>query len=237
MDNFDPIGEAVFNCHFNQDNTPIYVHSTDFEPDEMPTSYLFRAFKEMPPLEQFALQQAKGRVLDVGACAGCHSVYLKDKGLEVVALEQSQRCVSVLQDLGLPTVVQADFFQYDAEPFETILLLMNGTGIAGTISNVTNLFLKLKQLLLPNGKIYIDSSDLIYLYENEDGSADINIAGNYYGELIYQTSYKGKYSQSFPWLYLDFDLLKNYVELSGLQVESVKWGEHYDYLATITHKK
>ncbi|MFV0553099.1 MAG: class I SAM-dependent methyltransferase [Mangrovibacterium sp.] len=236
MNDFDPIGEAVYNYHFNQDSTPVFVHSEDFDDDEMHSAYFFRTFQEMPPLEQLALKQAAGRVLDVGACAGCHSIYLKEKGCEVVALERSKRCVEVLKDRGLQYVVQADFFQYEAEAFDTILLLMNGTGIAGTIANLSNFFRKLKELLKPEGKIYIDSSDLIFLYENEDGSADINIAGSYYGELIYQTSYKGKYSKSFPWLYLDFDLLKSYAELAGLQVESVKRGEHYDYLATITHQ-
>ncbi len=235
MKEFDPIGEAVFNYHFKQDETPIYVHSEDFDADEMYPSYLFRTFQDMPPLEQKVMRLAKGRVLDVGACAGCHSAYLKDKGCEVVSLEKSEKCIAVLQDRDLVEVVQADFFDFKAKPFDTIILLMNGTGIAGTLSNLSSFLLKIKELLAPNGKAYIDSSDLIYLYENEDGSADIDIAGNYYGELIYQTEYKHQYSNSFPWLYIDFYLLENYVSLAGLKIESVEWGEHYDYLATITH--
>ncbi|MFV0522004.1 MAG: class I SAM-dependent methyltransferase [Mangrovibacterium sp.] len=236
MEEFDPIGEAVFNYHFKKDKALVYVHSVDFDTDEMQIPYFFRKYEDMPPLERYAMQSAKGRVLDIGACAGCHSVYLENKGCEVVALERSEKCVAVLQDRGVAEAIQADFYNFKSQPFDTILLLMNGVGIAGTLDNLPTFFSKLKTLLKPDGRIFMDSSDLIYLYENEDGSADINIAGKYYGELTYQTEYKRKKSKSFSWLYADYNLLKPYVDLAGFQVESVQWGEHYDYLLTIKHK-
>ena len=115
--------------------------------------------------------------------------------------------------------------------FDTILLLMNGTGIAGKIENLPALFLRLKALLNPGGQILIDSSDLKYIYENEDGSFDINLNGAYYGEVDYQMIYKNVKGDRFDWLYVDFPLLKSIAETCGLHGELVEEGEHYDYLA------
>jgi hypothetical protein len=117
--------------------------------------------------------------------------------------------------------------------FDTILLLMNGTGIAGKIENLPTLFNRLKALLNKGGQILIDSSDLKYIYENEDGSFDINLNGAYYGEVDYQMIYKDIKGDCFDWLYVDFPLLKSIAETCGMHGELVAEGEHYDYLARI----
>lgn len=237
MIGYDIMGEAIYNYYFEQDKSPILVHSEDFDTDEMHPEYFFRTFNQMPPLEQFALNESKGRVLDVGACAGCHSVILQERNCDVVSLEQSEKCVAVMKKRGLHNVVQENFFDFqDEKLFDTVLLLMNGTGIAGNLANFKAFLLQIKKLLKPDGKVFIDSSDLIYLYENEDGTVDINLAGNYYGELRYQTEYKGKLSASFSWLYVDYHMMKSYVDSVGLKIESVRWGEHYDFLAVLTHQ-
>ena len=112
---------------------------------------------------------------------------------------------------------------------------MNGTGIAGTLDGLDVLLHHLKSLLNPEGQILIDSSDLIYLFEEEDGAALINISdSNYYGQLTFQTEYKGWVSQPFPWLYVDLSNLENAVEKNDLKIKKVFKGQHYDYLAQIT---
>lgn len=232
---YDPISDGVFNYHFHSDNTPIYIHSDGFDTDEVLPSYFFRNYSQMPRLEQKALGLAKGRILDVGACAGCHSLYLQNEGLDVEALERAPLCVQVMQDRGIRQIIQKDFFQLNGERYDTILLLMNGTGIAGTLTKLDLLLKKLKSLLTPNGQILIDSSDLIFLFTEEDGSAVIDIASEkYYGELIFQTEYKNKKSREFPWLYVDPDLLKEKVAKNNLRVTDVYKGDHFDYLAKIT---
>ena len=67
---------------------------------------------------------------------------------------------------------------------------MNGTGIAGKLSNLPNLLNRLKQLMSKDGQILIDSSDLKYIYEDEDGAFDIDLNGPYYGEVDYQMVYR-----------------------------------------------
>ncbi|HCY43184.1 MAG TPA: SAM-dependent methyltransferase [Prolixibacteraceae bacterium] len=232
----DPFGRAVYDFHFNSINQPIIVHSDDFEDDTIDTEYLFRNYKKMPALEKKAMSLCKGTVLDVGACAGVHSVYLQEKGFEVTALETSALCCEVLKDRNIENVIQQDIFKFNDQKFDTILLLMNGTGIAGTLAGLDVLLHHLKSLLNPEGQILIDSSDLIYLFEQEDGSALIDIsADKYYGELMFQTEYKNWTSQPFPWLYVDQNNLENSIEKNQLKLNKVFRGEHFDYLAQITY--
>lgn len=231
----DPISQAVFNFHFYNDDTSVYIHSEDFDPDEMSPAYFFRSYQQMPELEQKALSLAKGRILDVGACAGSHSLYLQQKGEQVIALERSALCCKVLHDRGISSIRHLDFFQFENEKFDTILLLMNGTGIAGTLSGLDGLFKKSAELLKPDGQILIDSSDLIFLYTNDDGSAVIDIAADkYYGELIFQTEYKQQRGVPFPWLYVDESLLADSAGKHNLRVKEIFHGGHFDYLAQIT---
>jgi len=231
----DPIGRAVYDFHYHSINQPIIVHSDDFDDDTIDTSYLFRSYKQMPALEKKAMSLCSGTILDVGACAGPHSVYLQQKGFEVTALETSALCCEVLKDRNITKIVQQDIFKFSGQTFDTILLLMNGTGIAGSLSGLEVLLHHLKTLLNPGGQILIDSSDLIYLFEQEDGSALIDLsADKYYGELTFQTEYKNWISQPFSWLYADLNNLENAIEKNHLKLNKVFKGQHYDYLARIT---
>jgi 2-polyprenyl-3-methyl-5-hydroxy-6-metoxy-1,4-benzoquinol methylase len=231
----DPIGRAVNDYYFNSVKQPIIVHSDDFDDDTIETSYLFRSYKQMPALEKKAMSLCKGSVLDVGACAGPHSIYLQEKGFDVTVLESSALCCEVLKNRNLQHVIHKDIFTFTNQTFDTILLLMNGTGIAGTLAGLEVLLYHLKTLLNPDGQILIDSSDLIYLFKLEDGSVFLDInAEKYYGELTFQTEYKNWISQPFPWLYVDLNNLENILEKNQLKLNKVFKGQHYDYLAQIT---
>ena len=231
----DPIGKAVYDFHFNSINQPIIIHSEDFDDDFIETSYLFRPYKQMPALEKKAMNLCRGSILDIGACAGPHSVYLQEKGFEVTALETSSLCCEVLKSRNIHIVIQEDIFKFNHHTFDTILLLMNGTGIAGTLHGLDVLLHQLKKLLNPGGQILMDSSDLIFLFEQEDGAALVDIsAGKYYGELVFQTEYQNWISQPFPWLYIDVDNLKSAIEKNQLKLNKLFKGLHYDYMAQIT---
>ena len=113
---------------------------------------------------------------------------------------------------------------------------MNGSGIIGQLENLTAFFQKAKQLLRPGGSILMDSSDLRYLYEDEDGSFVINIADKYYGEVDFQIQYKEIMGDPFDWLYIDFQTLSLYATQNEFEAELVKEGKHYDYLARLHPK-
>lgn len=231
----DPIGNAISNYFFKNDNTTIKVVSTAVEDEQLPPDYFFRTYDEMPLLERIALNRCNGKVLDVGAGAGCHSMYLQNKNLQVTALEVSKLCCNVMTSQGIRNVVNTDILSFGQSKYDTILLLMNGIGIAGSISGLEKLLIHLKRLLKPGGSILLDSSDLIYLYEQEDGTIlfDIN-AENYYGEINYLLSYKEVIGASFSWLFADHVILSETAEKAGFQSKIIEYGPHYDYLAELT---
>lgn len=228
----DLFGTALLDYQ-NGNYTEDLITSTNIsDEDVLPLSYLFRGYKDMPKLEQKALQLAKGKVLDVGCGSGSHSLYLQSKNLNVKAIDISKGAVEVAQQRGVKNVALTSVLD-ETETFDTILLLMNGTGIFQEVSQVSKYLKHLKSLLKPNGQILMDSSDIDYMYEDEDGGYWQNMNANYYGELDYYLSYKDEEETPMKWLYLDFDTLKNACELAGLQCELVIKGEHYDYLARL----
>jgi SAM-dependent methyltransferase len=231
----DPMGQAIYNYAFLKDNTPINVLSQVVEDEELPPDYFFRNFNEMPRLERIALKRCNGKILDIGAGAGCHSVYLQKSGKDVTALEVSKLCCDVLQKRGVKKIVNSDIVSYTGERFDTLLLLMNGIGIAKTITGLKELLSHLKNLLLPNGSIIVDSSDLIYLYQEENGTYLIDInAKNYYGEIEYQLKYKEIIGEAYSWLFADNVILFEIAEEMGYQTKIIDYGPHYDYLAEMT---
>ena len=229
----DPMGAAIYDYHKNGKASTLRVFSSQFDEDEIPVEDLFRSFEDMPELEQVALKEAKGRILDVGAGSGCHSIALTAMGKDVMAIDISPLSVEVMLDRGVHAR-QVNFYDkaFD-EKFDTILMLMNGTGIVGTLDKMPAFFERVKQLLAPGGSLLIDSSDLRYLYEEEDGSVMIDLAGDYYGQIDYQMQYKNVLGEPFDWLYVDFDTLSYYAEESGLKAELLYEGEHYDFLARV----
>lgn len=231
----DLFGKAILDYQTNNDPKDIITETSISEEDEMSVAYLFRSYKEMPKLEQKALQLAKGRVLDVGCGAGSHSLYLQnEQKLDVTAIDISANAVEACRLRGLKNVYQKDILDLEKEKFDTIILLMNGTGIFGKLNKISQYLQQLKSLLNPGGQILIDSSDIIYMFdEDEDGGKWIPTDVDYYGEVTFTVSYKGERDNPFEWLYVDYNTLQNAAHANGLQCELVMEGEHYDYLAKL----
>ena len=233
----DPMGSAIHDYYVNGKAGKLIVHSSDFEDDEIPVADLFRDYSNMPELEQMALDMAEGRILDVGAGSGCHSMALKEMGKDCVAMEISELSVKVMRDRGLDARLVNLYDKTFDEKFDTILMLMNGTGIIGTLENMPTFFARMKELLTDGGSVLIDSSDLRFLYEEEDGSLMIDLADDYYGLLDYQMEYNGILGEPFDWLYVDFDTLAYYAEENGFNAELIYEGDHYEYLAKLSVTK
>lgn len=230
----DPMGSAVYDYFKQGKAARLRVFSSQFEEDEIPVKDLFRSYEEMPLLEQKALQLAEGRILDVGAGSGCHTLALRKMGKEALAIDISPWSVKVMEARGL-TARQVNLFdERFTERFDTILMLMNGSGIIGRLERMGDFFRRIRQLLNPGGQILMDSSDLRYLFEDEDGSYLVNLAGNYYGEIDFRMQYKQVKGDSFDWLYVDFDTLSAYAAQCGFRAECIQEGGHYDYLARLT---
>ena len=231
----DPIGRAIADYHKNKKASKLRVFSPMFEEDEIPLTTLFRTYESMPDIERRALDMAKGRVLDVGAGAGCHSLVLQEKGMDVTAIDISPLSVETMKERGVKKALEQDFFSLKGQ-YDTILMLMNGIGIVGTLDHLCELFKLLDKILTPGGQVLCDSSDISYIYETEDGIIELPGDMNYYGELNFQMQYKDTICEPFSWLYIDADTLREKAGEYGYTVEVVAEGEHYDYLARITKK-
>lgn len=233
----DILGRAVLDYQSGNYTTDITTYSSIAEKDSLPLPYLFRNYKNMPSLEQKALELCTGKILDIGCGAGSHSIYLQEKGYAVTALDSSQGAIKVCQKRGVKSTVCSDIYNFKREQFDTLLLLMNGIGLAGKLAHLNKFFTHLKSLLRPNGQILLDSSDLIYMFEeDENGGYWIPENPSYYGEVNFTLDYQGEKSTAFDWLYLDYNTLQRAALANGLHCELIIEGSHFDYLAKLTLK-
>jgi SAM-dependent methyltransferase len=225
--NGDPMGAAIKEYASSRKPGDIIVTSDICEDDIIPVEVLFRKYDEMPELEKIALDRVKGKILDVGAGSGTHALYLQDLGFDVTCIDVSAGAVDVMKKSGLKAE-KINFFSYNKQKFDTLLMLMNGIGIAGKLSNLERTLLHAKSLLNKGGKILCDSSDIKYLYEDEDGSLWMDLNSEYYGNFRFQMKYKKEKGPWFDWLYVDFDSLftaaKN-VGLKAVRLEEID--DHY----------
>jgi len=232
----DLFGKAILDYQTNTSPENMITSTSISDEDEMEVAYLFRSFAEMPTIEQKALQLTKGRTLEVGCGAGSHGLYLQnERNIDVHSVDISKNAIQACSLRGLKKTEVIDVLNIENEKYDTILLLMNGTGIFETLERTSIYLQKLKSLLNPNGQILIDSSDIIYMFdEDEDGGKWIP-SETYYGELTFTLQYKNETEAPFPWLYMDYNTLQNAAIANGLQCQLVLEGDHFDYLAQLTH--
>ena len=231
----DPMGAAIIDYLAHGKASKLRVFSSMFDEDEIPVNQLFRTFQEMPSLEQKALQLSTGKILDVGAGSGCHTLALQEMGKEVTAIDISPLSIEAMNKRGVKDARLQNFFDRSLTgPFDTILLLMNGSGIIGKLENLPAFFHRLKEVLARDGQLLLDSSDLSYLFEDEDGNLDIAPEDDYFGEIDFRMQYKSIKGDSFDWLNVTANNLAN-VNNAGFKAEKIEDGEHYDYLARISY--
>lgn len=233
-ENKDPMGTAIYDFFKYGKAARLRVFSSQFDEDEIPVATLFRSYNEMPPIEQTALRLSTGKILDVGAGSGCHTLALREMGKDATAIDISPLSVKVMKERGLNAMPVNLFDPLFCESFDTILMLMNGSGIIGKLEHLGDFFQRMKLLLRHGGCVLMDSSDLKYLFEEEDGSYLIDLAGDYYGEIDFRMQYKQVKGDTFDWLYIDFDTLSLYAAQHGFKAEMVEEGSHYAYLAKLT---
>jgi len=232
----DPMGRAIAEYWKTKKADRLRVFSPMFEEDEIPLTTLFRSYEDMPEIERRALDMAEGRILDVGAASGCHSLVLQERGVDVTAIDISPLSVETMKERGVKKVHEQDFFTLEGK-FDTILMLMNGIGIVGTLERMPEFFRQLDTILAPGGQVLCDSSDISYVFEDEEGIIDIPDEIGYYGEQSFRMQYKDTIGEPFNWLYIDADTLRQMAESCEYAVEVIAKGEHYDYLAKITKEE
>lgn len=233
----DLFGKAILDYQTNNSPEDLITETSISEAEEMSVAYLFRQHSDMPKIEQKVLGLAKGKVLDVGCGAGSHSLYLQnERQLDITSIDISPNAITACTLRGLKNAIVKNVMDIENEKFDTILLLMNGAGMCGRLKKLPAFLQKLKSLLAEGGQILLDSSDIIYMFdEDDDGGRWIPTDVDYYGEVIFTVTYKGKKEKPFNWMYVDFNTLNNTANSCGLQCELIQEGEHYDFLARLSH--
>ncbi len=231
----DPMGYALFDYHQNGVvEAEIVVKSSITTDDVIPVDYLFRSFDQFPEIEKLAMKYANGEILDVGAGAGSHSLYLQKIGKKVWANDISGGALEVMTQRGVKNFHEGDFFKLENVQFDTLLLLMNGIGIVGDLNGLKQFLFHAKKLLKPGGQILLDSSDILYMFEDEDGSYLIDLNADYYGIVEFQMKYKEVTGGAFNWLYVDYETLEQTAKKCGFDCEMIHEDDHFQYLARLS---
>lgn len=219
----DVLGTAISDFHNNTSTGKLWVHNKYGPKEEMPVDVYFRDMDSMPELEWAALHQCRGRILDIGAGAGSHALALQEMKLDITALDISPLSTAVMQARGVSKVINEDFFNLNTETgYDTLLLLMNGIGLSGTLSGLRLFLAKARTLLQPGGQLIFDSSDIAYLYDGKPPKSP-----EYYGEILYQYEYRRRRSDWFKWLFIDRKTLTNIATEEGWQIELI-FADPYD---------
>jgi tRNA G46 methylase TrmB len=230
----DIYGKALLDYQNGNYTEDIITNSTFEKNGVYPLPYLFRKFSEMPLLEQKALELTFGKTLDIGCGTGSHSLYLQENNKDVLAIDISEGAIKTCDLRGIKNAKVQNIWELKNTKFDTILLLMNGAGMCGKLEQLPKFLTHLKTLLNPNGQILLDSTDVIYMFEDENGDYFVDANANYYGETTFEMTYKKQQSKSFDWLYIDYNTLHRISEECNLKCELIVEGLHFDYLARIS---
>lgn len=224
----DVFGQALTDIYKTGEADTLWLHNSYGEPEEMPLEFFFRDDEEMPVLELQALHMCTGKVLDIGAGVGSHALLLQAFNIDVTAIDVSAAAVDIMKDRGVQKALLQDVFTYH-EKFDTILMLMNGIGLTGTLSGFKDFLIKIKDLLNPGGQVIFDSSDISYLYEDLAKPLD-----HYFGEVSYQYEYQGKKGGWFNWVYIDEETIKAIAKETGWNCEMIFDDGEDQYLVKLT---
>lgn len=197
--------------------------------EDFPVDAFFREDEDLNDIEVFALNLCEGEILDIGAGAGVHSLILQRNNFDVTALEISAGACEVMKQRGIRKIINASVMDYGEKKYDTLLMMMNGIGFCGYVDELKNFLIHAKNLLKPNGQIVFDSSDVSYLYEDEQPETD-----SYYGEIDYQYEYKGESGEWFSWLYADESLMADLAKEFGYQLQIMFRDDDNAYLGKLT---
>lgn len=223
----DVFGSALLDFHLNSVADTLWLHNSYGEPEEMPIDIFFRNEEEMPSIEHYALSRCYGSVLDVGAGVGSHTLLLQDLGIDVTAIDISADAVKIMQQRGVKKAIEQDIFSA-TERYDTLLFLMNGIGLTGTLPGFVDFLQKTKSLINTNGQLLFDTSDISYLYDDLEKPSN-----KYFGEVSYQYEYKKQRGDWFNWLYLDQRTLAHIAHQNGWDLEVLFEDDNDQYLARL----
>lgn len=209
------------------------------EPDRL--KGYFNSYKNWHPIEKKAMRHVRGRVLDIGCGAGRHALYLQDKALEVVGIDNSPLAVKVCTERGLRDARVVPIAQIGSKlgVFDTVLMLGNNFGLFGSFEGARRLLRRLDRITSRKGRIVAQSNDI---YRTEDANHleyhEMNRRkGRMPGQIRLRVRYK-RYST--PWhdyLMVSRGEMESIIEGTGWAVTRYIDSDNSFYIAIIDKKK
>ena len=230
-----PFGLALLDFYNGYTEATIATYRDDGVLDEIPVSVFYRGSTDMD-IDRIALNNCHGRVLDVGAGTGLHSLYLQNQGFSVCAIDISVEACEIIRKRGLNEVYCTDISDFRAEPFDTLLILGRSIGMVEDIAGLDYFLKDSHRLVKSDGQIILNSLDVsrtnnpVHLSYHEANRR----AGRYIGEIRMHFEYKGLKGPIHGWLHVDSETLTERGAKAGWFCDILNQEEDGNYLAKLT---
>lgn len=251
----DPLEQALWDWHRGQAKGSLLLHAYGLEgiplaeePQVVSPEVFFT--QELPEVEALALDLCRGRVLDLGAGTGRHSLLLQEQGLAVAALDRSPVALQIMAERGVRCRIAADLFHWAGpeEPFDTLLLLMNGAGLLGSLAGLERFLCRARHWIQPTGQLLVDSTELSDFSEEGDSAPLEDLlpdpeptvprdleGGKAKTKVVnFVAEYNGRRGDPFPWLFVDPETLLHYAHANGWQGQILYQEAEGAFLARLT---
>jgi len=219
----NPFSRALTDFHAGISDATFTIRRDDGYHQRVPAALFFES-ENFPAIEKCALNECRGSVLDIGSAAGRHALELVRRGHKVTSLDILPEMEQIMRDRGQTDVVIADVLQFSGQRFDTLLMLMNGIGMVGSIDGLERFLQHAHQLIAPEGQILCDSIDVRFTQDPlHSAYREKNLtAGRPAGLQEFVIEYKGEDSTQFNWLHIDFPSLSKICESTGWKAELIE---------------
>jgi ubiquinone/menaquinone biosynthesis C-methylase UbiE len=211
-----PLGLAIKDFYAGDVAAEVKMHRDDGLVSSLAVSALFRGPLDFQ-VDKLLLELCSGTVLDVGAGAGIHSLYLQEMGIDVTALDVSPEACKVMRHRGIKNVICSSIAGFTGGPFDTLLILGRSIGFVETIAGLSGFLTDVRRLVKPRGRILLNSLDVTKTKDPQNLSyhESNRKAGKYVGEIKLYMEYKGVAGPELVLLHVDPVTLADHAAAAG----------------------
>ncbi len=166
----DAYGQEMWACYKGERAFEIVERDDGYFDACFPSPRLhFSEYDDWNPVEKKSMEFVKGRVLDVGCGAGRHSLYLQEKGFDVLGIDNSPLAIKVCKLRGVEkaNVMAIEDVKFELNSFDTIIMMGNNFGLFGSFKKAQRLLKKFHKVTSKNALIIADTRDP-YKTDNPD---------------------------------------------------------------------
>lgn len=193
--------------------------------DERNISVYMDKFKDWAKIEKEILRKIKGKVLDLGAGTGRHSIYLQNKGCEVHSIELSPKALEVMRRVGIKNIYLLDWMKIDKKfkdkKFDFVLMMFNNFGMLGNEKNIKKILKKVEKVTERNGKFVISNVD-----PTKFDSPDVC-------KFPAQMKYRGKLGKEFQMILVSPKYLERILKDSNWKIKKIGYCDNEFYAAYV----